>query len=55
MQRWRTRIVVRSTDVSAARFVFTGAPTRGGASEASLMAVYAVNALGAPSENVVLE
>ena len=46
---------MRSTDVSAARFVLTGGPTRGGASEASLTADYAVNALGAPRENVVLE
>ena len=55
MQRWRTRIAVRSTEVPAARFVFTGAPTRGGASEASLMADYAVSALSVPRENVVLE
>jgi hypothetical protein len=48
MQRWRTRIAVRSTDVSAVRFVFTGGPTRGGASQASLMADYAVNTLGVP-------
>lgn len=54
MQRWRTRIVVRST-VPAARFVFTGAPTRGGAPEASLVADHAVDALGVPRENVVLE
>ena len=55
MQRWRTRIAVRSTDVLAARFVFSGAATRGGRSEASLMAGYAVTALGVPPENVVLE
>ena len=55
MQRWCTRIAVRSTEVPAARFVFTGAPTRGGASEASLMADYAVSALSVPRENVVLE
>lgn len=55
VQRWRARIAVRSTDPRAARFVFTGAATHGGVSEAALMAGYAVRELGVPSGNVVLE
>ncbi|WP_223691647.1 YdcF family protein [Leifsonia poae] len=54
MQRWRTRIAVRSADPETARFVFSGAATRGGRSEAAVMAQYAVE-LGVPRERIVLE
>jgi len=48
-QRWRTRIVVRCTDVSAAQFVFTGGPTRGRClGHLPHGRLTAVNALGAP-------
>jgi len=55
LQRWRTRIAVRSTDVHDARLVFTGGATRGGLSEARLMADYAVQVLGVPERCIVLE
>lgn len=55
VQRWRVRIAVRSTDPTTARFVFTGAATNGGVSEAQMMADHAVSAFGIPRTNVVLE
>ncbi|MCU4671762.1 YdcF family protein [Microbacterium fluvii] len=56
VQRWRTRIAVRSVpDPTAATFVFSGAAVRGGRSEAAVMADYAVDRLGVPRERVVLE
>lgn len=55
LQRWRTRIAVRSTDPSTARLVFTGAATRGDVSEAKTMANYAVGSLGVSEHAVVLE
>lgn len=51
LQRWRTRIGVRSTDPSTARLVFTGAATRGDVSEAKMMADYAVGSLGVPERS----
>jgi uncharacterized SAM-binding protein YcdF (DUF218 family) len=55
LQRWRVRIAVRSTDPSRARFIFSGAVTRGSLSEARMMADYAVEVLGVPASNVLLE
>jgi uncharacterized SAM-binding protein YcdF (DUF218 family) len=55
IQRWRVRIAVRSVDRRRARFVFSGGATRGGVSEAALMARYAVEELGIPVSNVTLE
>jgi uncharacterized SAM-binding protein YcdF (DUF218 family) len=55
IQRWRVRIAVRSVDPRRARFVFSGGATRGGVSEAALMARYAVEDLGVPASSVALE
>lgn len=55
IQRWRVRIAVRAVDRRRARFVFSGGATRGGVSEAALMARHAVEVHGVPEENVVLE
>lgn len=55
VQRWRTRIAVRSVDPRTATFVFSGAATRSERSEAALMADYAVAVLGVPADRVVLE
>jgi hypothetical protein len=55
MQRWRTRIAVRSTDPTIGRIVFSGGATNGGRSEAAVMADYAVNRLHVPRSAIVLE
>lgn len=70
VQRWRTRVAVRSADPASATFVFSGAATGTGNradpadtadstdptdSEAARMARYAVQVLGVPLERVVLE
>lgn len=55
MQRWRTRIAVRSTDPTIGRFVFSGGATTGGRSEAAVMADYAVNRLHVPRSAIDLE
>jgi uncharacterized SAM-binding protein YcdF (DUF218 family) len=55
VQRWRVRIAVRSTDPDRARFVFSGAAVRGQIPEAQMMADYAVQKLGVPLHNVVVE
>ena len=55
VQRWRVRIAVRSTDPDRARFVFSGAAVRGQIPEAQMMADYAVQELGVPLHNVVVE
>lgn len=55
IQRWRVRIAVRSADPETATFVFSGGATRGATSEAALMARHAVDTLGVPERNVVLE
>lgn len=55
VQKWRCRIAVRSTSSSAAVFVFSGGPSRGGRSEAAVMSGYAVDRLGIQAHSVVLE
>lgn len=55
VQKWRCRIAVRSMSSSAAMFVFSGGPSRGGLSEAAVMSAYAVGRLGVPEDSVVLE
>lgn len=53
MQRWRTRIALRSVSADG-MLLFTGAAVRGERSEASVMADYAV-ARGFPSDRILLE
>jgi uncharacterized SAM-binding protein YcdF (DUF218 family) len=53
--KWRVRIAVRSTDPSTARFICSGAAVRTRVSEAELMADYAINRLGVPPANVIVE
>lgn len=55
LHRWRVRIAVRSTDPDRARFVFSGGAVRTTIPEARMMADYAVNELGVPAGNVVVE
>jgi uncharacterized SAM-binding protein YcdF (DUF218 family) len=55
VQRWRSRIAVRSADKETAQFIFSGASKHGGLSEAEVMANYAVEVLGLPEGNVILE
>ena len=55
MQRWRTRIAVRSTDPSIGRILFSGGATTGGRSEAAVMADYAVHRLHVPRSAIDLE
>lgn len=55
MQRWRTRIAVRSTDPLIGRIVFSGGATTGGRSEAAVMAEYAITRLGVPESAIELE
>ena len=55
MQRWRTRIAVRSTDPTIGRILFSGGATTGGRSEAAVMADYAVNRLHVPRSAIDLE
>src|SRR5205807_8281377 len=55
LHRWRVRIAVRSTDPHRARFVFSGGAVRSQVAEARMMADYAVNELGVPVRNVVIE
>jgi hypothetical protein len=55
VQHWRIRIAVRSVDPADALFVFTGAATRGGLSEAAVMADHAECRFGVPRAHIVLE
>jgi uncharacterized SAM-binding protein YcdF (DUF218 family) len=55
LHQWRVRIAVRSTDPHRARFVFSGGAVRTQVPEARMMADYAVQQLGVPAENVVVE
>ena len=56
VQRWRCRIAVRSLDRGRSSvLIMTGAATRGGRSEAAVMADYARDVLGVPAEQIVLE
>lgn len=55
LQRWRVRIAVRSTYPDRARFVFSGGAVRTQVPEAKMMAEYAVQKLGVPAANVVVE
>lgn len=55
IQRWRIRIAARSVDPATALFVFTGAATRGGLSEAAAMADHAERRYGIPRAHIVLE
>lgn len=55
MQKWRTRIAVRSTDPAKGRIVFSGGRTGGGSSEAAVMAAYAITVLHVPSSVIELE
>jgi uncharacterized SAM-binding protein YcdF (DUF218 family) len=55
LHRWRVRIAVRSTDPNRARFVFSGGAVRSQLAEARMMADYAVQELGVPVGNVVVE
>jgi DUF218 domain len=55
LHRWRVRIAVRSTDPDRARFVFSGGAVRSKISEAQMMADYAIQELGVPARNVVIE
>ncbi|MDH6246048.1 uncharacterized SAM-binding protein YcdF (DUF218 family) [Mycobacterium sp. OTB74] len=55
LHRWRVRIAVRSTDPLRARFIFSGGAVRTPVSEAQIMADYAVDFMGVPSANIVLE
>jgi uncharacterized SAM-binding protein YcdF (DUF218 family) len=55
LHRWRVRIAVRSTDLDRARFVFSGGAVRSQVAEAQMMADYAVQKLGVPVRNVVVE
>ena len=55
VQRWRTRIAIRSVDPERATFVFSGGSAHPGVrSEAAIMAEHAVE-LGVPPERIVLE
>lgn len=54
VQRWRTRIAVRSAP-SGSLFVFSGAAVRGARTEAEVMAEYGVRRLGLPRADVVCE
>lgn len=56
VQRWRCRIGVRSLDPGRSSvLILTGAATRGSASEAEVMACYARDVLGVPTEQIMLE
>ena len=55
MQRWRTRIAVRSTDPTIGRILFSGGASTGGRSEAAVMAEYAIDRLRVPRSTVDLE
>lgn len=56
LQAWRTRIAVRSMDPDLdSRLVFSGGVTRGGRSEASVMAAYATGRLGVSADRILLE
>ena len=55
LQRWRTRIAVRSADRSTALFVFSGGAVRGRIPEAEIMAEYGIRRLRIPPANVALE
>jgi uncharacterized SAM-binding protein YcdF (DUF218 family) len=55
MQRWRTRVAVRSTSPTIGRIVFSGGRTTGGRSEAAVMAEYAINRLHVPRSAIDLE
>jgi uncharacterized SAM-binding protein YcdF (DUF218 family) len=54
LQRWRTRIALRSSDPAAALFVFSGAAVHGEIPEAVVMAAYGERR-GIPPENIVRE
>ena len=55
VQRYRVRVAVRSTDPLTATFIFSGGAVRTEISEAQMMADYAVEGLGIPTERVVIE
>ena len=55
LQRWRTRIAVRSVDPATALFVFSGGAVRGRRPEAEIMAEYGIRRLRIPPANVALE
>ncbi|QNJ95190.1 YdcF family protein [Mycolicibacterium fluoranthenivorans] len=53
--KWRVRIAVRSTDPCTAVFVFSGGAVRTPVSESRMMADYAIDRLGVPAGNVLIE
>lgn len=54
--RWRCRIAVRSFEPGRSSvLIMTGAATRGGKSEAEVMAAYARDVLGVPAQQIILE
>jgi uncharacterized SAM-binding protein YcdF (DUF218 family) len=55
VQKWRTRIAVRSVSPASALFVFSGGAVRGERPEAELMAAYGMSRLGIPRRNVAIE
>lgn len=55
LQRWRVRIAVRSTDPQRARFIFSGGAVHTSIAEAEMMAAYAIDTLGIPPANVLIE
>ena len=55
LQRWRTRIAVRSADPATALFVFSGGAVRGRRPEAEIMAEYGIRRMKIPAANVALE